>query len=1065
LTATGSKAVYRDIRTLFHVGRIGSLGDAQLLELFLARRGEEAAEDAFAAVVERHGPMVLRVCRRILPDENDAEDAFQVTFLVLARKARAIARRELLANWLYGVAVRTAKEVRKNAARLRARERPADGLDGAAISREAEMDELRFVIDDELSRLPESFRAPVVLCDLEGKTQKEAALLLGVPVGTVSSRVARGRKLLRRRLARRGLDVPGSGLAFAPLPGAMPSGVPPALVANTARAAAQVTVLGTWSGVVPAYLAAVTEGVMKTMPIAKLTSKGMILSVILCLSIGATGVGVFARIHSGLNQPVGPGPFTAGRAADHDWSWVDHLNNADAATRERIKRCASAATTNFAAIHTLAFDYALYSEHGHVDHKTAKTTSVLPSRSHGTVYWKEGSLRYDIEGRFPFRKPYPNGPVYMLRKPKVYSVVRTRDMLACTHDNPVYGVFLTVTKPPESAEEWEYNSPLARERQLDPWLSYAPPFLYDGPKLRNFWESCRKIESEEAGGKVLLRFLGGENPGRTEVTCDGASDWLPVRVRGGEMRDGKWLVFGETVNVWSKTDGIWYPSRVTHTGYLGIDMRAVKQFDLTVRNPRANGGALVPDSVFTLSAMKIPEGSGGIDSRYQPPRGLFRAGGVVRESRPGEGPHAMNVEEGERHQAEESMLATEALLRGEEQGPRGAEQGPDAAQPAPAAGAAESAAPNAEYLSLLDEYESARRNADQALFKGQTDDDRRKAFVESGRLDWSYAPRFLEIARKYPGDPAVAIDALAALVTGRFTPPEAEQAADILIRDHLKHDRMIPVYRELGVSLAAWSKAGERLLRAAAENGPTPDARGQACLSLAKMLLHRAWFIRTLLGPAPDPLMQLEEVARAGGHEPAKRSYEDPEALSKEAAAFFDRVVKNYAAIKGKSAPLGEVAADGLFKLRELAVGRPAPEIDGVDVDGKRFRLSDYRGKVVAVSFSGNWCGPCVAMYPHERALVARMKGRPFALLGVNTDLDKETLRKSLASGEITWRSWWEGGAERPNCARWHLDAIPMVYVLDTAGIIRAKDVRGKAIDEVVEVLVKQTESRPAKAH
>ena len=129
-------------------------------------------------MVGRHGPMVFRVCRRILTDSNDAEDAFQVTFLVLARKARVIARREQLGNWLYGVAVRSAKEVRKSAARRRAREGPVEAIDRALSPPEDQIDELRSMIDDELSRLSDAFRAPVVLCDLEGKTHKEAALIL-----------------------------------------------------------------------------------------------------------------------------------------------------------------------------------------------------------------------------------------------------------------------------------------------------------------------------------------------------------------------------------------------------------------------------------------------------------------------------------------------------------------------------------------------------------------------------------------------------------------------------------------------------------------------------------------------------------------------------------------------------------------------------------------------------------------------------------------------------------------------------------------------------------------------
>ena len=119
--APGSKAVIRQVKTLYQLGTVGGLSDEELLGQFVAWRGEDA-EDAFAAVVGRHGPMVLRVCRRILTDSHDADDAFQVTFLVLARKARSIARREQLANWLYGVAVRTANEVRKSAARRRARE-------------------------------------------------------------------------------------------------------------------------------------------------------------------------------------------------------------------------------------------------------------------------------------------------------------------------------------------------------------------------------------------------------------------------------------------------------------------------------------------------------------------------------------------------------------------------------------------------------------------------------------------------------------------------------------------------------------------------------------------------------------------------------------------------------------------------------------------------------------------------------------------------------------------------------------------------------------------------------
>lgn len=224
----------------------------------------------------------------------------------------------------------------------------------------------------------------------------------------------------------------------------------------------------------------------------------------------------------------------------------------------------------------------------------------------------------------------------------------------------------------------------------------------------------------------------------------------------------------------------------------------------------------------------------------------------MREQRPGEGGVPRTVEEMERQQAEESQPWRDAET------PR-----PQTADPGPAS-AAGSPIPKEEYRALLEEYESAHRDADKAFLAATTDQARRAAFLEFGRLEWSYARRFLEIARNHPDDP-VAIDALTGLVASRFTPPEADQAAEILIRDHLRSDKLLPTYRRLATSFTAWSKAAERLLHAAAENGPTPDDRGQACLSLGLLLVNRAADLRKLRGPEPDPFMKLEELARSGG--------------------------------------------------------------------------------------------------------------------------------------------------------------------------------------------------------
>jgi RNA polymerase sigma factor (sigma-70 family) len=167
-----------------------------LLERF-ARQQDEAA---FAALVRRHGPMVLGVCRRVLDNAHDAEDAFQATFVVLVRRAGSISRPHLLANWLYGVAYRTAKKARANALRRRAHERLAAAMPRAEPLVDAAWEDLRTVLDQELHRLPDKYRAPLVLCYLEGKTNEEAARLLGWPPGSMSARLARGRELLRERL-------------------------------------------------------------------------------------------------------------------------------------------------------------------------------------------------------------------------------------------------------------------------------------------------------------------------------------------------------------------------------------------------------------------------------------------------------------------------------------------------------------------------------------------------------------------------------------------------------------------------------------------------------------------------------------------------------------------------------------------------------------------------------------------------------------------------------------------------------------------------------------------------
>jgi RNA polymerase sigma factor (sigma-70 family) len=255
--------------------------DSRLLERF-SRQADEAA---FESLLGRHGPMVYGVCRRVLGDTADAEDAFQATFLVLVRKAASLSRREAVASWLYGVARRTALGARRAAARRRAKEAKAVPRAEAAA---ALRDDSHEVLDQELARLPPKYREVVVLCDLEGQGRKEAAGRLGCPEGTVASRLTRARTLLAGRLARRGLALSAGSLAAVLAEQTSPACVPAALASVTALAAARSAVGQTAiAGLVSARVATLTKGVLQAMLLTNLKRAALGLLAVCALLAGA----------------------------------------------------------------------------------------------------------------------------------------------------------------------------------------------------------------------------------------------------------------------------------------------------------------------------------------------------------------------------------------------------------------------------------------------------------------------------------------------------------------------------------------------------------------------------------------------------------------------------------------------------------------------------------------------------------------------------------------------------------------------------------------------------------
>jgi RNA polymerase sigma factor (sigma-70 family) len=283
-----SKAVTDLNKILFHLHQVlnpageGGSTDGQLLTRFIASRDEAS----FAALVRRHGPMVWRLCLRVLGHVQDAEDAFQATFLVLARKAAAVVKRESVGSFLYGVASRIAREAKSINDKRRSREKQVEQMPHPEIPPVEPSDWL----DHELNLLPEHYRAVIVACDLEGMSRKEAARHLGLSEGTVSSRLARGRRLLAKRLG-----LAAGALATALTEGAASAHIPASLLTSTTKA-----VLGQAALSGPVEI--LVKGALKTMLLTKL--KVAVGAVMVMVALGASGLAYRASGQSAADPPT-----------------------------------------------------------------------------------------------------------------------------------------------------------------------------------------------------------------------------------------------------------------------------------------------------------------------------------------------------------------------------------------------------------------------------------------------------------------------------------------------------------------------------------------------------------------------------------------------------------------------------------------------------------------------------------------------------------------------------------------------------------------------------------------
>jgi thiol-disulfide isomerase/thioredoxin len=374
-----------------------------------------------------------------------------------------------------------------------------------------------------------------------------------------------------------------------------------------------------------------------------------------------------------------------------------------------------------------------------------------------------------------------------------------------------------------------------------------------------------------------------------------------------------------------------------------------------------------------------------------------------------------------------------------------------------------------------DEQFQALRDAHQAAFdafatanrEAKTPDDEAKVLKHPGRKPRAFAPAFMDLANKYPGSTA-AEDALEWVTSHTFQTVLCEEAKRRLAHDFVRSSKLGPALGFQG-HYGDFFEGSERFFRKVLEENPDHGIQGLACYWLARHLMHKAEGVR---GAKKNPnfghfgkVDMYKDVYGADWADRLRRL--DPEALEREAELLFERVAKYYADIphndkRRNPGPLGDAARAYLRAHRELAVGKPAPEIEGVDLDGQKFRLADYRGKVVVLDFGSHfYCGNCRALYPHMRTLTRRLRGRRFSVISINAEPEKivKDLKDAWTSEGNTWRCIFDGTWEGPIQKAWNIQFFPTIYVLDSNGVIRHKNLQEKALDEAVETLLLEAET------
>jgi RNA polymerase sigma factor (sigma-70 family) len=867
----------RCLLTLFDLGRVGDLTDGQLIQHFAG--GGSSGELAFRALIERHGPMVMGICRRSLVDLHDAEDAFQATFLVLVKRANTIRRRDSLACWLRGVARRVSADARASVARRHRHERHAaafaDRMTVGCIESAGESFDLAQVLEEELARLPDKYRSPVVLCHLKGMTHEEAAERLKCPVGTVRSRLSRARERLRVRLVRRGMAT-APALRAVSLASSLQT-VSSALVDLTeGSVAGEAMRHATVSPSVATLLRReLSRAVLNQLKIG--ASALLALTVVTAGSLATATPGQEPAIVESNRQltpekAIAPLP-TRAEIRDSLKNWWDSLTTLE--FREQTTECGPDGEPRKGGFRSLV-DYA------HAPGNRRVVRYGLISAEGAETLWQErrydGEVQTDVSGdsKFPPKIGYLS----------VSDQTDTRDR----YEGAKSAVLWSMMGRGDDDASRPYYSLIDRGSPIE--IS------------RDQSGSPQAILTINRFGRIL------------RVELDPDHSWLPRKITGIA-----------TVSKFAQNHGVWFPVE-------GIS-----------------------DDPGRTSTFRV------VDLRINRP---------IRGGR------------------DRFVLPPDLTGR---------------------------------------------------------------ALVEKPR---AFGYETLAEAKVHPKDPKYLEALLAILVNSRIRGGAVAEAVDLLLENYVNDPAIAQATHVISIDMITYHRdLGSQFIRAVVERTSNREVRARATLDLAHLLWHRA-----ALGLLNTVIRRQQERANAKVPFMARgRLIDEPTFTSMiaEAEQLCRKVMADFADVD----TLAAAARRELSYMPTFRVGSVAPEIDGLDIDGKPMRLSDYRGKVVLLFFWGDSSPLCRSEYDAVLEAIHAAAGKPFILLGINSDTDRSAVQKLVRSKEPFAHCWLEGSTNGPIAQAWQVKNWPMTYVLDTQGRIRVVGVLGPDIRRSVERILAETASRP----